>query len=727
MSKLFSLIVLLCTCVLYSAAQKPAGDPLSPKPPFSLDEAQRRHFRYFWDLADSTNWQIPDRYPSESFSSIAATGFGLSAYLVGVERGWITRAQAAERVLKTLTFLKNLPQGPQPTGVAGYRGWYYHFLDTKTALRFKTVELSSIDTGLLMAGILSCMTYFDQSSSSEKGIRETADFLYRRVEFDWYLNESNRLSMGWFPERGFLAADWRGYNEAMVLVLLAIGSPTHPVPPGMWQQWCKPYFRQAYKGQDMVNFGPLFGHQYSHCWVDFRGIQDAYMRKMGIDYQENSKRATYANRQYCIDNPKKFVGYSPTIWGLTAGDGPGYAEVRWNGQKQVFDGYSARGAAADYLVDDGTIAPTAAISSIAFAPDICLPALQAMWEHYPVGPYGFFDGYNETFTWADQTQNGQPGMPYWVDKDYLGIDQGPIVLMLENYRSGFLWNLMQKNPYIVAGLRKAGFTGGWLDKSPVTVEKDGAARKFSAPNPDVPMEPAGYFKREIYQDAAGNQLPYQFMEPKKNALLPAAESKYPLVVFLHSSGERGTDNFAQMRNGVYAFCEKEMREKHPCYLLVPQCPPDEVWGGVTRDWEQVTFNKATYSKPGKMVIELIEKTIRANSDIDPKRIYITGLSMGGFGTYDLMMRKPNLFAAGLPLCGGADPAQAALIKGIPIWAFHGRLDDSVYPKYDWQIVEALRKAGSPVKYTEYSTMGHNIWDITYYNPAVLEWLFAQHK
>lgn len=203
--------------------------------------------------------------------------------------------------------------------------------------------------------------------------------------------------------------------------------------------------------------------------------------------------------------------------------------------------------------------------------------------------------------------------------------------------------------------------------------------------------------------------------------------KYPLVVFLHGSGERGTDNASQMRNGVYAFCEKSELEKHPCYMIVPQCPEGEVWGGVSRDWEQVIFDEKTSAPAGKMVLDLIENLLKTNPGIDPARIYVTGLSMGGYGTYDLLMRRPDLFAAGLPLCGGADPRFAQKIKSIPIWAVHGRLDNSVNPKYDWQIVDALKKEGGKIRYTELSTFGHNVWDVTYYNPAVLEWLFEQRK
>ena len=731
------LILLLVLLACYAvSAQKPSVHVGAEKPPFSLDEVQKRHFLFFWELAHKTNFQVPDRYPTEEFSSIAATGFGLSAYLVGAERGWITRAQAAERVLKTLQFLKNLPQGPEASGVAGYRGWFYHFLDTQTALRYKTVELSSIDTGLLMAGVLSCMTYFDQDIPTEADIRKTADYLFRRVEFDWFLNEQSRLSMGWFPERdGFLAADWRGYNEAMILNIMALGSPTHPIPTKTWEKWCEPYFRAEFQGQDHVNFGPLFGHQYSHCWIDFRGIQDPYMKKAGFDYFENSRRATLAQRQYCIENPGHFKGYGPTIWGLTAGDGPD-TDMLHEGKKIFCPGYGARGVAIDYQDDDGTIAPTAAISSLPFAPEVCLPTLEAMWNRWPVGQYGFFDGYNETFTEINRSPKAQPGLPFWVDKDYLGIDQGPIVLMMENYRSNFLWELMKRNPYIVQGLKRAGFTGGWLEKTDLQQLAKGitfAEGEKANFNPTIPLDPPGFFQRAIYKDNTGNTLPYQLMTPwqaASNVQSPASnvqnpKSNFPLVIFLHGSGERGTQNHEQMRNGVHAFCEEWVREKYPHYLLVPQCPPDMRWGGSSKDWQ--TLYQEAPTVPGRQVLELVEKMLKNHPDIDPKRVYITGLSMGGFGTFDLLMRRPDLFAAGLPICGGGDPRYADTIKNIPLWVFHGGLDDVAFPRCSRQIVEALEKIGGKVKYTEYSTMYHDIWNVTYYNPAVLEWLFAQRK
>lgn len=726
------IIGILLFCLLPTAAsvsQKPVATT-EPKPPFSLEELEKRTFQWFWDLAYAENWQTPDRWPTENFSSIAATGFGLAAYVIGSERGWVTRQQAAERTLRVLEVLKNLPQGNQFSGVAGYRGFFYHFLEVKTALRFKNIELSSIDTGLLMAGVLVAMTYFDQPNSTEKNIRDAADFLYRRVEFDWFLNEKNRLSMGWFPDRGFLESDWRGYNEAMVLLIMAMGSPTHPAPPEMWDSWCEPYYRAPFRGQDMVNFGPLFGHQYSQMFIDFRGIRDKYMAKTGWDYFENSRRATLAQRNYCIENPRKFKGYSENIWGLTACDGPANIEKpaedptggcrKWN-----FQTYSARGVAADYLVDDGTIAPTAVGGSLPFAPEVCLPALEAMWNRFPVGKYGFFDAYNETFTWQKEWEKGQAGQPFWVDEDYLGIDQGPILIQIENYRSGLIWNILKRNKYIVAGLRAANFTGGWLEK--ISREKTDQMTPShliskKSTNPEIPLEPEGFFRREIFMDKNKTALPYWLMPPQNSRT-----EKYPLVIFLHGSGERGNLNHEQMKNGVFAFCEKENLQKHPCWLLVPQCPEGNRWSSA--NWTEQKFEYRTDSAtvPGQQVLDLVEKLMVENPSIDPARIYLTGLSMGGFGTFDLLMRRPDLFAAGLPLCGGGDPDFSEKIKDIPIWIFHGRLDASVHSRYSQQMFEALQKVGGKVKYTEFSTLRHFIWDQVYYNPAVLDWLFAQRK
>ena len=429
-------------------------------PPFNLDTLQRLNFNYFWDLADSNNYQVLDRYPKLTFSSIAATGFGLTSYLVGVENGYVSRSEAAERICKTLKVLWELPQGNAEQAMAGYKGFFYHFLTLDKAHRFKDVELSTIDTGLLMAGVLSAMSYFDQDDPIEKEIQALADQLYRRVEWDWFLKDNNRLSMGWRPERGYIPADWRGYNEAMILLVLAIGSPTHPIPADCWQTWCETYDWGTFYEQEHINFDPMFGHQYSQMYIDFRGIQDAYTREKGIDYFENSRRAAYANRAYCIDNPGQFKGYSALSWGLTACDGPANEKRYFKGDSVRFRTYSARGASLRRISDDGTIAPTAAAASLPFAPEICLPSLEYFWNtHYNnlVGEYGFHDAFNLSYTWGEGNENG------WFDPHYIGIDQGPIVLQIENYKTEFVWKLMRKNPYIIDGLKKAGFQGGWLD------------------------------------------------------------------------------------------------------------------------------------------------------------------------------------------------------------------------------------------------------------------------
>ena len=442
--------------------------PPKDNPKFSLDELERRTFRWFWDLVDK-NYQVPDRHPQRDFSSIAATGFGLTAYSIGAERGYVTRSQAADRVVKTLRALWAMPQGDAKAGVSGYKGFYYHFLDHENSLRFKEVELSSIDTGLLMAGVLSVMSYFDKKNDPiEKEIHELTEKLYQRVDWSFFLNDNKNLSMGYHPGRGFLKAEWIGYNEAMVLLVMAIGSPTHPIPADCWERWCAPYKWATYQGQAHVNFEPLFGHQYSQMYIDFRDIQDPYMKAKGIDYFENSRRATLAQRSYAIENPNSYKNYSANEWGLTACNGPRDTTITIKGKKHKFFEYGARGAASIRVVDDGTIAPTAVGGSIPFAPEVCIPALENMWNKYYNTPlvteYGFKDAYNPTYTFYS-VNNINPNINEsgWIDRDYLGIDQGPIVIQIENHRSNLVWNLMKKNPYIVAGLKKAGFKGGWLD------------------------------------------------------------------------------------------------------------------------------------------------------------------------------------------------------------------------------------------------------------------------
>jgi hypothetical protein len=451
---------------------KPQVTPLLA-PPLTpvFDDLEHRTFDYFWKTANPETGLIPDRYPyTEPFSSIAAVGFGLTAYGIGVERGYITREQAAQRTLQTLRFLEGAPQGARPEGMSGYHGFYYHFLDLNTGARFANwVELSSVDTTLLMGGVLFAQSYFDQDKPDEVEIRRIADFLYRRVDWPWMQARSPLISMGWMPKQGYLPYDWSGYNEGMLVYILALGSPTQGISTDAWKAWSSTYARTwgKFEGQEYLGFAPLFGHQYSHVWVDFRGIQDAYMRDHGFDYFENSRRATYAQRAYAIANPMAWKMYGENVWGLTASDGPTATVQAYGGQERKFRHYSARGAGQADGFDDGTIAPTAAAASLPFAPEIVIPAVEEMHNLFGgqlYAEYGFLDAFNPSFSYDVPLKTGKlvPGIG-WIAGDYIGIDQGPIIAMIENYRSEFVWKVMRKNPYIQRGLKRAGFTGGWLD------------------------------------------------------------------------------------------------------------------------------------------------------------------------------------------------------------------------------------------------------------------------
>ena len=469
----FGAVVAACAVFVASTCTRNSLDPLAqPIPAVSrndpfLDTLQLRTFNFFWERTNPANGLTPDRWPTPSFSSVAAVGFALTAYPVGAERGWITRQQAAERTLTTLRWFWQAPQGPAPNGMTGHLGFFYHFLDMNTGQRFQTVELSTIDTALLLGGVLFCREYYGGSDGTEAAIRAYADSLYWRVQWPEAVKPTTpRISMGWKPEEGWFNWSYNGYNEAMLLYVLALGSPTHPIEPASWTAFTNTNKWATYYGQTHVPFAPLFGHQYSHVWIDFRGIQDAYMRGKGIDWFENSRRATLSQRSYAIANPNGWRDYSADIWGLTASDGPADTTLTIDGRQRLFFTYRARGAAADEVQDDGTIAPTAAGGSLPFTPEIALPALKAMRAKYGdhlFKQYGFIDAFNPTFRVPGAQRVGTvvPGVG-WFDVDYLGIDQGPIVLMAENWRTEMVWKHMKRSPYIRRGLERAGFTGGWL-------------------------------------------------------------------------------------------------------------------------------------------------------------------------------------------------------------------------------------------------------------------------
>ena len=439
--------------------------------PAFYEDIELRTFRWFWDTVNRKNGLVPDRWPTPAFSSIASVGYALPAYAVGVERGWCTRAEARDLTLTTLRFFWNAPQGPEPSGTIGHKGFFYHFIDMESGLRYRDVELSSVDTTILLMGILFAGQYYDRDDAAEREIRKLANDIYARADWNFFRHDGRtQISMGWHPERGLIERNWDGYNEGMFVYILALGAPVHAVPPNSWEQWIAPYpsFWRGEGPTRRLAFAPLFGHQYSHIFIDFRGIKDAPMRAAGFDYFENSRRATYANRAYCSANPMRWNGYSSRIWGLTACDGPGNFVLPFKGEQRQFYGYAARGPLGEPDErDDGTIAPTAALGSLPFAPEIVIPAAEALLADHGsriFDKYGFKDSFNPSFTYVDkQLETGTVDAKHgWVAKDYLGIDQGPILLQAANYRNDFVWKFTRQVPAIRLGLKRAGFTGGWL-------------------------------------------------------------------------------------------------------------------------------------------------------------------------------------------------------------------------------------------------------------------------
>jgi len=501
----------IATIVLWAShAQALTDDQL-------LDALQQKAFDYFWNEANPANGLIKDRNQSGSPGSIASMGFGLSAICIGIDHGWVTRPAGQARVLTTLQTLWNGPQAGTVAGNIGFKGLYYHFLDMTTATRTWDCELSTIDTALLFAGVIDCKQYFSTADPIDVQVRTLADQIYQRADWEFMRNFGAGLYMGWKPGgNGFLNfGRWVGYNEAMILYILALGSPTHPIPANNWTTWTSGYSWQTWYGYSYVNFPPLFGHQYSHCWVDFRYIKDPYMTAHGITYWENSRRATLAQRAYCIANPAGRVGYGADTWGITASDTP--------------TGYRARGAPPAQN-DDGTITPSAIGGSIAFAPSVCISALQNLYNTYGAttwSTYGFKDAFNPTSN--------------WVDPDYIGIDQGPIIIMIENFRTQSVWNRFMQNADIQVGLTRAGFVAATTVGVEPTTDLGPAVLQQSYPNP---LQAAGWIPFRLARQGRVVLSVYDAAGRRMQTVLDGTRGPGPHVVPFDTS---------RLQSGVYFY------------------------------------------------------------------------------------------------------------------------------------------------------------------------------
>lgn len=397
---------------------EPNGAPYEGTDEQLLDEIQRAIFDFFWNEASPNTGQVKDRAlangnDSRKMSSIAATGFGLTSLCIGDHRGYGKSNEILERVSKTLRFLAN--------DLKDEHGFFYHFIHMDTGQRWEKCELSSIDTSLLLCGVLTARQYF-----ADQEVNDLATKIYERVDWPWMLNGGSTFSMGWMPDSGFLHARWEHFCELMMIYLLAIGSPTHPVSPASWKAWTRPTIK--YQGIEYISGNdPIFTHQYSQAWFDFRNKRDDY-----ADYFENSVKATKAHKLFCLSLREKFPDYSENLWGISASD--------------YVKGYTAWGGPPPQGPIDGSIVPCATGGSLAFLFEDCMRVLRNLRGRYREKAwtkYSFVDAFNP--------------LTGWYDPDVLGIDLGITMLMAENHRSGFVWTTFMKNPEAQSAMQKVGF------------------------------------------------------------------------------------------------------------------------------------------------------------------------------------------------------------------------------------------------------------------------------
>jgi hypothetical protein len=415
-------------------------------------DLQCETYDYFRHERNPENGLVPDKTEPGAPCSTAVVGLSLTASLVAMERGYETRDTVIQKTLTTLRFFFKSQQSAAKDAT-GFKGFYYHFLDMKTGKCTWDSELSTIDTALLMAGILSVGQYFQGVSTEEREIRDLAKALYERVDWKWATNGKNTLSHGWTPEQGFLPYRWdQGYSEALILYVLALGSPTFPIEKKGYDEWLTTFEWKKVYDIEYLYAGPLFIHQLSHLWIDFRGIHDEFNQKVGIDYFENSRRATYVQQKYAIENPYHFRRYGELCWGFTASDGPGPAVCDINHHDVIFYNYTARGA--PFGPDDGTVSPWAAATSLPFAPEIVIPTVEHVIEKMRMKnpqKYGFEASFNLTF--PKKNHDDHP----WVSPYRFGLNQGPVILMIENHETEMIWKLMKEVEGIQQGLKAAGY------------------------------------------------------------------------------------------------------------------------------------------------------------------------------------------------------------------------------------------------------------------------------
>lgn len=479
-------ILLGGAALLASCGGGNSGTIVSPPPPpppsvdiqALLNDLSKRTFDFFWETTDNDKGLTPDRWPTLTFCSIAAVGFALTAYCIGVANNFVSREAAAQRTLNTLKFLYDLPQSDASSGTSGYKGFYYHFLNFSDGCRFQKCELSSIDTSLFLVGAITAQEFFDANNEIEAKIREYAQKHFDRVEWGFLTRPSGLLGMGWHPETGFIKSEWEGYSEGALCYLLGMASNTFPIPKSAWEKWCSTYDLTWGKNggsMDHVGYFSLATHQIPNLWHDLRGLADPYMKSKGLTYYENARRATLNEREYAIQNPMNFADYEKDIWGWTACEGPYWGAKTINGRNITFRGYSERGPGTRASFDDGTITPTAGLGSLHLTPDESLSLLAKLRTKYGddiYGKYGFFDAFNPSYKGNLPSDSGkQTPTAGWVSNDYLGLDQGPILIAIENHKTDNVRKWFKKSPIAARGIRAAGFEivgsdGEWLRNAP---------------------------------------------------------------------------------------------------------------------------------------------------------------------------------------------------------------------------------------------------------------------